>query len=94
VDKQEIGNIFGLIITAYENIKLTEEKLSLWAELLADLDYQATLTATKKYIQANKFPPTIADIRNYYQQPEKPKEIPWWLKDPEEVQACESIPKT
>ncbi len=36
-----------------------------WYELLEDLDYTVAQAAIEKYILTNKFPPTIADIREY-----------------------------
>lgn len=36
-----------------------------WYELLEDLDYTVAQAAILKYILTNKFPPTIADIREY-----------------------------
>lgn len=36
-----------------------------WYELLEDLDYTVAQAAIEKYILTNKFPPTVADIREY-----------------------------
>lgn len=40
-----------------------EEALKLWFRLLKDLDGQLVAAAVYKHISSNKFPPTIADIR-------------------------------
>lgn len=41
------------------------DAFNVWYSLLQDIDYQVAQTAIKKYMLTNKFPPTIADIREY-----------------------------
>lgn len=39
------------------------DAFNIWFSLLQDLDYMVAQTAIQKYMLTNKFPPTIADIR-------------------------------
>ena len=41
----------------------TDHARQLWFERLADLDYKATQAAVNKWAETNRWPPTIADIR-------------------------------
>lgn len=57
--------LLAIIITAYPASKVQDspETIDLWHELLQDLPVEAAALATKSMISTNKFPPTIADIR-------------------------------
>lgn len=39
------------------------DAFNMWFALLGDLDYEVCAAAIKKYILLNKFPPTVAEIR-------------------------------
>lgn len=39
------------------------DSIKIWFQMLQDLSYQQTNAAIQKYMLTNKFPPTIADIR-------------------------------
>lgn len=41
------------------------DAFKVWYRLLEDLDYTVAQAAIQKYILTNKFPPTVADIREY-----------------------------
>ena len=41
------------------------DAFNIWFSLLQDLDYMVAQAAIQKYMLTNKFPPTIADIREY-----------------------------
>lgn len=40
-----------------------QDAFNMWYALLGDLDYNACAMAIKKYMLTNKFPPTVAEIR-------------------------------
>jgi hypothetical protein len=42
---------------------INENTIKIWADLLKDVDDKQALDATREWIQTNKYPPTIADIR-------------------------------
>ena len=46
-----------------QNILPDSESMSIWYELLKDLDYMVAQAAVQKHMVSSKFPPTIADIR-------------------------------
>ncbi len=41
------------------------DAFNIWYSLLQDIDYMVAQAAIQKYMLTNKFPPTIADIREY-----------------------------
>lgn len=41
------------------------DAFNIWYSLLQDIDYTIAQAAIQKYMLTNKFPPTIADIREY-----------------------------
>ena len=46
-----------------DNFIPNETAFNLWYSALHDIDYPTLKRAAQSYIMANKFPPTIADIR-------------------------------
>lgn len=67
---KEFGYIADAIKTYFprDNVLPTEHAMSLWYDGLKDLPYQIVSIALKKYMQTNKFSPTIADIREQAEQ--------------------------
>lgn len=74
---KEFMIIADVIKTGYprENMLATEEAMDLWYDLLRDLDYRAAHDGIRKYITSNKFPPTIADIRECALSLTEPEEL-------------------
>ena len=62
---KEFGYIADAIKTYFprDNVLPTEHAMSLWYDGLKDLPYQVVNIALKKYVQTNRFAPSIADIR-------------------------------
>lgn len=48
-----------------DNLLSTPDQMDWWYDLLGDIPFQTAIMALKKYAIANKFPPTIADIRTW-----------------------------
>ena len=46
---------------------ITKQGINIWYDLLSDLDAKTLNLAVSNYIKSNKYPPTIADLRNEYQ---------------------------
>lgn len=63
--KQEFMQIAGALKTYYPKDSLlpNEQAVALWYDLLKDLEYRETVAAIKKWVMNNKWPPTIAEIR-------------------------------
>ena len=68
--RQEFVNLAAAIKTYYprDDVFPTKESISLWYDLLCDLDYRRTGEAIKAYVRTHRFPPTICDIRNQYKE--------------------------
>jgi hypothetical protein len=71
--RDELKNIFKLLVNVYPNFEVSSEKLNIWYEFLKNNDYQSVLNNTKEYVLTNRFPPSIADLNKgeslppYYQ---------------------------
>ena len=50
------------------------DALDVWYMFMTDLDYKVTSLAVAKYISTNKWPPTVADIREMNVEVTAPKE--------------------
>lgn len=61
--KTDTVKLLAVINAAYPNMQISEATVSVWHELLGDLDINLVLAATKKLILESPYPPTIADIR-------------------------------
>ena len=55
--------LLTVINAAFPNMKISEATVSVWYELLGDLDFRVAQTAVKKILLESPYPPTIADIR-------------------------------
>ncbi len=64
---KEFAQIAAAIKTYFprENILPTENAMELWYLELKDLPYETANLALRMYVATNRFPPTIADIREY-----------------------------
>lgn len=65
MNEVEFSKIAMAIKTAYPNYKLLPDKASIdiWFMMLQDINYSIAQPAILEYISTNKFPPSIADIR-------------------------------
>lgn len=65
MNKAEFKNIAFAISTAYPNSSLFQsvESAEFWYKLLQDIDYDIAQNAVTEHISTNKFPPSIAEIR-------------------------------
>jgi len=63
VKKTETVQLLAVINAAFPNIQITEAMVSLWYELLGDIDFNLAKAAVKKLLLESPYPPSIADIR-------------------------------
>lgn len=65
MNREEFSKLAFVIKSSYStsNILEDEESVSVWYELLKDMDYETCKKAVLRHICTSKFPPTIADIR-------------------------------
>jgi len=61
--KTETVQLLAVVNAAFPNMQVTEVMVSLWHELLKDLDFKIAKLAVKKLILESPFSPTIADVR-------------------------------
>ncbi|RDU25041.1 replicative helicase loader/inhibitor [Anaerosacchariphilus polymeriproducens] len=65
MDYVQFATISSAIKASYPSANLMpdDQSKSVWYTMLADLDYDTCLNALKIHISTNKYPPTIADLR-------------------------------
>ena len=61
--KQECAILVGMIASAYPSWKPTQETVSVYVELLVDLDVNEAQIALRRLLMASEFPPSVAAIR-------------------------------
>ena len=68
MNEQQFLMISTTIKAAYPNATIMPDRASMnvWYELLKDLEYEACKSSVIELISTNKFPPSIADIREKY----------------------------
>lgn len=66
--KKEFAQILAMFQNAYKQKKfMTEEaEWNIWFDCLKDLQFYCLQKAAVMWIQNNKFPPTIAELRESY----------------------------
>lgn len=64
---KEFANLTAAIKTYYprDYVIPTDKAMELWFNSLKDLSYQNAHRGLEEYVKSNKYPPSIADIRNY-----------------------------
>ena len=62
---EEFGRLGMAIKEFYPHVKVlqSEQAIELWYQQLKDLDYKMTSIALSKWVGTNKWPPTVADMR-------------------------------
>lgn len=68
MNRDEFVDIMGAMVEMYPGRfeRLGDLAMEMWFECLSDLDYKKTREAVKNHVKLNKFPPTVADIREHY----------------------------
>lgn len=65
MERKELSYLVKALKAVYSDPKFIadQDAFNVWYELLKDIPYQVAHATVYKYISTNKFPPTIADIR-------------------------------
>lgn len=65
MNNEQFLTIAATLRAAYpnNNFLTTKDSITVWYEMLKDLDFTMCKSAAQEYISTGKFPPTIADIR-------------------------------
>lgn len=61
--KQECAVLVGIIASAYPAWKPTEETVTVYVELLSDLNHNEAHNAVRSLLMASEYPPSVAAIR-------------------------------
>ncbi len=61
--RNEAARLLTVIAAAYPNFEPDDDKVRIWAEMMADLEYETAATALQRHIATSRFAPTIAEIR-------------------------------
>jgi len=59
---EETIRILQYIAAAYPNFEITEDRLTVWTDMLKDSSYPKSLAKVKEYIRNHKFAPSIAEV--------------------------------
>lgn len=79
----EFGQLAAAIKTFFpkDNMLPTNKAMDLWFDMLKDLPYESAYAALKKHVSSSRFPPTIADIREWavdFTVPDELNEMEAW----------------
>lgn len=61
--RDEVKEVFKLIKDVYSQFEVTTAKIDTWSKLLKDQNPAIIMRNTERFVLENKFPPTIADLR-------------------------------
>ena len=61
--EKQVRGLLRAISGAYPTFELTDDRVSIYVKLLADLDAEALIAACQQHIATSKFPPTVAELR-------------------------------
>lgn len=86
-DERHIRGLLRAISGAYPMFELTNDRVSIYVKLLADLDNDALTAATQQHIATSKFPPTVAELREACSFLTRPA-LPSWSDAWAEVLDC------
>lgn len=63
MNKEQIFEVLKLLRESYPNFEVTQSKIDVWYKLLKDQNPAAIMRNAERYALTQKFPPTIADLR-------------------------------
>jgi hypothetical protein len=61
--RDEVKEVFKVLTNVYPQFEVTKEKLDVWSSFLRDQNPAIIMRNTERFVLENKFPPTIADLR-------------------------------
>lgn len=75
---EQVTALLGVIAAAHpDRFEITDERIDVYADLLADLDITDLKAATRQHLATSPHPPTIADLRRLCAQVSAPA-LPDW----------------
>lgn len=82
--RPEIIALLNVINAAYPTFEATPERVKVYCEMLSDLDIEPLKAAARQHIAVNKWPPSVAELRDVAASVTRP-ELPTWADAWEEV---------
>jgi hypothetical protein len=84
MNRNQVKEVFKLIKNTYSQFEVTSERVDVWTRMLKDQNPAVIMRNTERYILENKFPPTIADLRQRKQEADESNildQIKGWEKN-------------
>lgn len=63
MNRDQVKEVFKLIVNVYPQFEVTGEKLDIWTKMMKGQNPAVVMRNAERYVLENKFPPTIADLR-------------------------------
>ena len=63
MNREQVKEVFKLLKYSYPQFEVTTDKLDMWTRLLKDQNPATVMKNTERYVLNNKFPPSLADLR-------------------------------
>ena len=85
--RSEAIKLVGAVVAAYPtNEKIAGEKniramVDLYADIFTDDDFNTAMAAVRMHVNASKWPPSVAEIRECMTKVQTPKPDITWMKD-------------
>lgn len=64
--KKDILELFKFLKTVYPMFEVNQYKIDTWTELLEDQSSDSVMSRAKAHAKAEKFPPSVADLREQH----------------------------
>lgn len=61
--KVDVAKLLTMIAAMYPRFEITDFKIELWFDMIADIPFIVAQTALKKVMMESEFPPTVAQLR-------------------------------
>ncbi|WP_200415971.1 replicative helicase loader/inhibitor [Virgibacillus salexigens] len=61
--KREVAELLKFLNDSYPNLEVTQSRIDTWSRLLKDQNPAVVMRNAERYVIDQKFPPTIADLR-------------------------------
>ncbi len=62
MNREQVKELFKLLVNFYPTFEVTSEKVNAWHKFLQNYEAETIFTNTENHIYENKFPPTVADL--------------------------------
>ena len=59
----EVLKLLSVMVTAYPMVQLSDEMITLWTNMLVDVEYNTAAVNLAQHIKSSKYAPSIAEVR-------------------------------